>query len=148
MAATPTAAGRPRAAAGLCRHHRARTRFAELLRIRTSSPLFSLGDPDRIGSAVTFPSTGSGRDAPGVLAMHVRDVGDRDPRWAGVTVLFNARAQDHTVTLDVLAGAELHPVHAAGVDAAVRAVHVEAGGRVTIPARSVVVLVAPDQPAS
>jgi pullulanase-type alpha-1,6-glucosidase len=121
----------------------ARARFAELLRIRASTPLFSLGDPDRIGAWVSFPSTGDGRDAAGVLAMRLRDGGDVDPRWASVTVLFNARPQAYSVTLDGLAGTTLHPVQADGVDPSVRAVRVDADGSVTIPARSVVVLVAP-----
>ncbi|MGH3731037.1 MAG: pullulanase-type alpha-1,6-glucosidase, partial [Micromonosporaceae bacterium] len=121
-----------------------RARFAELLRMRTSTPLFSLGTAASIGSTVSFPLTGDGRDAPGLLAMHVADPADVDTRWASVTVLVNAGAT-RPLTLPELAGtgARLHPVQAEGVDPDVRAVRVGADGGLTVPARSVVVLVAP-----
>ncbi|MGH3659427.1 MAG: alpha-1,6-glucosidase domain-containing protein, partial [Micromonosporaceae bacterium] len=121
-----------------------RARFAELLRMRTSTPLFSLGTAASIGSTVSFPLTGDGRDAPGLLAMHVADPADVDTRWASVTVLVNAGAT-RPLTLPELAGtgARLHPVQAEGVDPDVRAVRVGANGGLTVPARSVVVLVAP-----
>ena len=74
--------------------------------------------------------------------MHI--AADVDPSWASVTVLFNAGAT-RTVTLAELAGtgARLHPVLADGVDPEVRGVTVDSAGTVTVPARSVVVLVAP-----
>jgi pullulanase-type alpha-1,6-glucosidase len=119
-----------------------RARFAELLRMRASTPLFRLGDAAAIGTAVSFPLTGGGRDEPGLIAMHI--AGDADPRWASVTVLFNAGAT-RTVTLAELAGtgARLHPVQVDGVDPEVREVTVDSAGSVSVPARSVVVLVAP-----
>ncbi|MGH3646166.1 MAG: alpha-1,6-glucosidase domain-containing protein, partial [Micromonosporaceae bacterium] len=122
-----------------------RARFGELLRMRTSTALFSLGDAAAIGDQVSFPLTGDGRDAPGLLAMHVTDPTDVDPRWASVTVLVNAGAA-RLVTVDQLAGAGArpHPVQADGVDPEVRAVTVDnATGAVRVPARSLVVLVAP-----
>ncbi|MQA25983.1 MAG: pullulanase-type alpha-1,6-glucosidase [Micromonosporaceae bacterium] len=122
-----------------------RARFGEFLRIRASTPLFSLGSAAAISRQVSFPLTGDGRDAPGLLAMRVADPSDVDPRSASVTVLVNAGAA-RTITLAELAGegARLHPVQANGVDEEVRAVTVDdATGAVTLPARSVVVLAAP-----
>jgi len=119
-----------------------RARFAELLRMRASTPLFRLGDAAAIDGSVSFPLTGDGRDEPGLIAMHI--AGAADPRWASVTVLFNAGAT-RTVRLAELAGtgARLHPVQADGVDLEVREVTVDAAGSVSVPARSVVVLVTP-----
>ena len=117
----------------------------DLLRLRFSTDLFRLGDADLISQKVTFP--GSGPDAdPGVVVMHVDDtVGpDVDRELDGLLVVFNATPDPVTVTLDGLVGAEyvLSPVQRDGADDVVRTTTWDAAtGTVTVPARTVAVLV-------
>ncbi|TWP47450.1 pullulanase-type alpha-1,6-glucosidase [Lentzea tibetensis] len=68
----------------------------ELLRIRRSSPLFSLGSLDLVQQKVSFPAA-----EPGVIVMHVDDtVGpDADPARRGVLVVINPYPTDKQVTL-------------------------------------------------
>ncbi|WP_182111944.1 MULTISPECIES: pullulanase-type alpha-1,6-glucosidase [unclassified Actinotalea] len=117
----------------------------DLLRLRFSTELFRLGDAELIREKVTFP--GSGPDAaPGVIAMHVDDtVGrDVDPELDGLLTVFNASDEPAVIALADLAGAdyELSPVLAEGSDDVVRqTTWDEASGTVTVPARTVAVLV-------
>jgi len=122
----------------------------DLLRLRFSTELFRLGDPELIEQKVTFP--GSGPDAePGVITMRIDDtVGpDVDRRIDGVLVVFNATPEAVTVTVDELAGDTyaLSPVLARGSDQVVRGTTWDkATGTITVPARTVTVVV-DDQPA-
>ncbi|MBX9243928.1 pullulanase-type alpha-1,6-glucosidase [Actinotalea ferrariae] len=117
----------------------------DLLRLRFSTELFRLGDAELIEDKVTFP--GSGPDAlPGVIAMHVDDtVGeDVDRDLDGLLVVFNASDEPAVVAVPDLAGDdyELSPVLAEGSDDVVRGTTWdEATGTVTVPARTVTVLV-------
>ena len=117
----------------------------DLLRLRFSTELFRLGDAGLVRQKVTFP--GSGPDAPpGVLTMRVDDTvgADVDPALDGVLVVFNASDEQVTVPVEGLAGHgyELSPVLAAGSDPVVRATAWDtAAGAVTVPARTVTVLV-------
>jgi hypothetical protein len=119
----------------------------DLLRLRHSTELFRLGDPELIREKVTFP--GAGKDqVPGVVAMAVDDtVGtDVDPALDGLLAVFNASPDEVTVPLSALAGREyvLSPVQQEGSDDVVRGTAWDAAtGTVTVPGRSVAVLVQP-----
>ena len=122
----------------------------DLLRLRFSTPLFRLGDAALIEAKVSFP--GSGPDAdPGVIAMRIDDsIGkDVDKRLEGVLVVFNASDEAVTQRIDGLAGRKyaLSRVLARGSDDVVRGTRWErATGEVTVPARTVTVLVEKERP--
>ncbi|MGO1896366.1 MAG: alpha-1,6-glucosidase domain-containing protein, partial [Brachybacterium sp.] len=119
----------------------------DLLRLRSSSALFTLGDADLIKQKVSFPNAGA--DAtPGLLIMRVDDtVGeDADPALDGLVTVFNASDEPITEAIDDMAGLEhqLHEVQAGGADEVVKGASWDAAtGTVTIPAHTVAVFVAP-----
>ncbi|WP_439590908.1 pullulanase-type alpha-1,6-glucosidase [Microbacterium sp.] len=117
----------------------------DLLRVRNEVDLLRLGSAELIEQKVTFP--GSGTDAaPGVIAMLVDDlVGeDVDPALDGALVVFNASPEPVTQTIGELAGRgfSLAKAQANGADAVVKTTTWDAAsGTVTVPARTVAVLV-------
>ena len=119
----------------------------DLLRLRSSTTLFTLGDAGLIHEKVSFPNAGA--DAtPGLLVMRVDDtVGeDADPALDGLVTVFNASDEPITEAIDGMAGLEyrLHEVQADGADGVVKGATWDAAtGTVTIPAHSVAVFVAP-----
>ncbi|MDN6330404.1 MAG: DUF3372 domain-containing protein, partial [Brachybacterium sp.] len=119
----------------------------DLLRIRSSSPLFTLGEAELIHQKVSFPNAGAEATA-GLLVMRIDDtVGeDADPALDGVVTVFNASDEPITETIDGMAGIDhrLHEVQADGADDVVKGASWDAaGGTVTIPAHTVAVFVAP-----
>ncbi|MBK5249639.1 MAG: DUF3372 domain-containing protein [Actinomycetales bacterium] len=117
-------------------------------RLRFSSPLFRLGETDLINERVTFP--GSGPDAsPGLVVMGIDDLAgeyavDIDPELEGLLVVFNTTPDPVTEQVDGFAGRELElsQVQADGADDVVRTTAWDvASGTVTVPARTVAVLV-------
>ncbi|BCY13588.1 pullulanase-type alpha-1,6-glucosidase [Actinoplanes sp. L3-i22] len=118
------------------------TRYQELLRIRTSSPVFGLATAKQVQQRVAFPL--SGRDeTPGVITMTL-DARGLDGRWKSVTVIFNSTAAATTQTVPALAGARiaLHPVQQSSADPLVRtASFAAATGTFTVPPRTVSVFV-------
>ncbi|WP_436757600.1 pullulanase-type alpha-1,6-glucosidase [Streptosporangium sp. V21-05] len=122
----------------------ARARYGELLRIRSSSPVFGLATLAEVQRRVTFP-TGGTSETPGVVTMHL-DATGIDPRWKSVTVVFNATPEARPQTVAALKGAQvtLHPVQTSGDDAVVkRSAFDSATGTLTVPARTVAVFVQP-----
>ncbi|AEG43559.1 pullulanase-type alpha-1,6-glucosidase [Isoptericola variabilis] len=120
----------------------------ELLELRFSTELFRLGSAELIGEKVSFPDAGP--DAvPGVITMSIDDTAggtDVDPALDGVLAVFNASPEAATIELPGLAGRDyaLSPVQAGGSDDVVRGTTWdEASGTVTVPARTVAVLVDP-----
>ena len=119
----------------------------ELLHLRSTNPLLTLGSADLIKQKVTFPNAGADQTA-GLIVMHIADpagAGDLDPTRDSVLVAFNASPAPITEAIDGLAGVEyaLDPVLTDGVrDDPVLATTTwdAATGTLTIPARSVVVL--------
>lgn len=118
----------------------------DLLELRFSTELFRLGSAELIEEKVTFP--GSGPDAtPGLLVMAVDDTAgetDVDPALDGVLAVFNASPEPVTEQVDGFAGRELalSPVQVDGADDVVRQTAWDAAtGTVTVPARTVAVLV-------
>lgn len=117
----------------------------DLLRVRSSVDLLQLGSAELIDEKVTFPN--SGADAtPGLITMLIDDlVGDDvDPELEGALVVFNASPLPVTEQVDGLAGREfaLSDAQANGSDEIVKSTTWDAAsGSVTVPARSVAVLV-------
>ncbi len=117
----------------------------DLLRLRFSTPLFRLGSAQAIEEKVSFP-LGGPEQTPGVVVMRVDDTKgtDVDPALEGLLVVLNASPEATTQTVPGLAGAELSlsPVQAGGSDDVVKGTSWDAAtGSVTVPARSVAVLV-------
>lgn len=117
----------------------------DLLRLRFSSPLFRLGSADEITKRVSFPLGGPDQ-TPGVVVMRISDtVGtDLDPTAKSLLVVLNASPKATTQTVTDLVGASLalSPVQTAGADPVVRTTSWDAAeGAVTVPARTVAVLV-------
>jgi pullulanase-type alpha-1,6-glucosidase len=113
--------------------------YADLLRIRDSSPVFGLASAAEVQRKVSFPLSGAG-EAPGVITMRLTG----DPYWKSLTVVFNATPSPATQTLPSLRGATvaLHPVQAASADPVVRRSGFEpATGTLTVPGRTVAVFV-------
>ena len=123
----------------------ARAQALDLLRLRSSTPLFALGDTALIRDKLRFPGAGFGAP-PGAIAMLIDDtVGrDVDPGLDAVLVVFNASGHTLTWPLGELVGRDLHlsPVQAGGADDVVRRTGFDRStGTVSVPARTVSVLV-------
>ncbi len=124
--------------------------FKEWLAIRRSEPLFRLRTAEDVLARLTFYNTGPDQ-LPGVIVMQLRDdlpeLADLDPATDRLLVVFNATPRRASVSVPEAAGRPwlVHEIQADGVDAAtVRGAYVTtATGRVTVPALSTVVFVAP-----
>ncbi|MGR0320958.1 pullulanase-type alpha-1,6-glucosidase [Agromyces sp. ZXT2-3] len=117
----------------------------DLLRVRSSVDLLTLGSAELIEQKVSFPN--SGADATdGLIVMLIDDlVGeDVDPELEGALVVFNASGEAVTEAIDGLAGREFKlakPLQT-GVDEVVKETKWKAKtGTLTIPARTAAVLV-------
>ena len=126
----------------------ARSQALDLLRLRASTPLFSLGSARLIQDKLSFPGAGFGAPA-GVIVMLIDDTrggSDVDPELDAVLVVFNASGQTLTQSLPELAGRDFHlsPIQAEGADEVVRRTGFDrASGTISVPARTVAVLVQP-----
>ncbi|WFE27923.1 pullulanase-type alpha-1,6-glucosidase [Solwaraspora sp. WMMD791] len=119
-------------------------RYAELLRIRASSPVFALETAREVQQRVSFPLAGPA-ETPGVITMRLRSAG-LDQRWRSVTVVFNATPQTVRQRLPELrrATVELHPVLRDSADPVSRQAAFDSStGTFTVPARTVAVFVQP-----
>ncbi|PMR61146.1 DUF3372 domain-containing protein [Verrucosispora sp. ts21] len=117
-------------------------RYAELLRIRNSSPVFGLSTAQEVQRRVSFPRSGTG-ETPGVLTMTL-DARGLGGQWKSVTVVFNSTPQTATQRVTGLRGADvaLHPVLRSSADPVLRTAGFAAStGTFTVPARSVAVFV-------
>ncbi|MEU8391919.1 pullulanase-type alpha-1,6-glucosidase [Micromonospora sp. NPDC048843] len=117
-------------------------RYAELLRIRASSPVFGLATAEQVQRRVAFPLSGA-QETPGVLTMTLDASGLGGP-WKSLTVVFNSTpsAADQTVTGLRGADVALHPVLVDSADPVLRTASFDrAAGTFTVPARSVAVFV-------
>ena len=117
----------------------------DLLRVRSEVELLRLGSAELIKQKVSFPNGGADA-APGVIVMLIDDlVGeDVDAELEGALVVFNASPEPVTQTVGTLAGRgfALTEAQASGSDAVVKTTTWDAAtGTVTVPARSVAVLV-------
>ncbi|MEV0429158.1 pullulanase-type alpha-1,6-glucosidase [Micromonospora sp. NPDC050495] len=117
-------------------------RYAELLEIRRSSPVFGLATAGQVQQRVDFPLSGD-RETPGVLTMTL-DARGLGGSWQSVTVVFNATPATAKQTVTGLRGANvaLHPVLRESADPALRTASFDrADGTFTVPPRSVAVFV-------
>ncbi|AEV87281.1 sulfonate ABC transporter ATP-binding protein [Actinoplanes sp. SE50] len=117
-------------------------RYRELLRIRTSSPVFGLATGKQVQQRVAFPLSGK-TETPGVITMTL-DARGLGGKWKSITVVFNSTSATATQTLPALAGKKvaLHPVQQASADPLVRtASFAAATGTFRVPARTVSVFV-------
>ena len=117
----------------------------DLLRLRHSTPLFTLGDPELIKQKVTFPNAGP-EATPGLLLMRIDDtIGpDVDPALDGLLVVLNASPEAICEQVEGMEGTclELSAVHVDGADAVARETTWDAAaGAVTVPAYTAAVLV-------
>ncbi|MEV6951282.1 pullulanase-type alpha-1,6-glucosidase [Streptomyces sp. NPDC051183] len=105
--------------------------YRDLLRIRTTEPVFALATAQAVQDRLAFPLSGP-EETPGVLTMTLGDL----------VVVFNATAAAQTQRVPAAAGAgyALHPVQAAGSDPVVkRSAYDPAKGEFTAPPRTVAV---------
>ncbi|MEG3633956.1 pullulanase-type alpha-1,6-glucosidase [Micromonospora palythoicola] len=117
-------------------------RYAELLRIRASSPVFGLPTAKEVQRRVAFPLSGAD-ETPGVLTMTL-DARGLGGKWKSVTVVFNATPQAATQRVTGLRGADvaLHPVLRSSADPVLRTAGFDrSSGTFTVPGRSVAVFV-------
>ncbi|QPL06455.1 pullulanase-type alpha-1,6-glucosidase [Actinomyces respiraculi] len=141
----------------------------DLLRIRSSTPLFHLGSAELIQERVSFPNSGQGA-TPGVIAMLIEDrplpgagiaagtmraastsTADIDPQVGALLAVFNATDEPVAETITDLQGRQfvLHSVQAEGADPVVRTSTFDAAtGTATVPARTVAVYVEVQKPAA
>ncbi|MER6352888.1 pullulanase-type alpha-1,6-glucosidase [Streptomyces sp. NPDC001634] len=105
--------------------------YRDLLRIRTTEPVFSLGTTGQVQSALSFPLSGKD-ETPGVITMELGDL----------VVVFNATPKEQKQTVAALAGKgyALHPVQASGADSIVKtSSYVAESGTFAVPGRTVAV---------
>ena len=117
----------------------------DLLRLKQSTELFRLGEAKLIKQKLTFPAGGP-TEIPGVIVMRLDDTvgADVDRKIDGVLTVFNASPEPQTIVLTELAGKsyQLSRTQATGTDAVVKTTTWDtATGTVTVPARTVAVLV-------
>jgi pullulanase-type alpha-1,6-glucosidase len=118
----------------------------DLLGVRSEVGLLRLGSADLISQKVSFPGSGPEAD-PGVIVMQIDDLAgdaDADKALDGALVVFNASPDATTQTIEGLAGRgfALTASQAKGSDPVVKTTTWDAAtGTVTVPARSVAVLV-------
>ncbi len=105
--------------------------YRDLLRIRTTEPVFSLATTGQVQSRLSFPLSGKD-ETPGVITMELGDL----------VVVFNATPQKQEQTVAALAGKDyaLHPAQAAGADPIVKTSSYAAkSGTFAVPGRTVAV---------
>ncbi|MFD6420146.1 pullulanase-type alpha-1,6-glucosidase [Streptomyces sp. NPDC060194] len=105
--------------------------YRDLLKIRTTEPVFGLKSADEVQAALGFPLSGPD-ETPGVVTMTLGDL----------VVVFNATPEAQKQTVGALAGDDyrLHRVQRDGSDAGVKASAFDAAsGTFTVPARTVAV---------
>ncbi|MER7769727.1 pullulanase-type alpha-1,6-glucosidase [Kitasatospora sp. NPDC096140] len=117
--------------------------YQEFLRIKQSSPLFSLPTLAAVQQRLSYPLSGTAGETPGVITLHLDGTGLAGAE-KGITVVFNATptAQAQTVAALRGTGQALHPVQAGGADQVVKQSGFDAAtGTFTVPGRTVAVFV-------
>ena len=124
----------------------------EMLRVRSSSPLFRLRTQAEVNARAQFYNTAPTHDGLIVMALSDDPAPDLDPNWEYIIALFNARPVTQTYTISALVGnpLQLHPILADGVDAdpvVQGATFNSASGTFIIPPRTTAVFVSTQAPA-
>jgi len=117
-----------------------RAQYQQFLRIKRSSPLFSLDTGRAVQQRLSFPVSGTAGEIPGVITEHLDGRGL--PTYRSVTVIYNATDAVQAQTVSALAGTRqvLHPVQRTGADPVVKR-STFAAGTFTVPAHTVAVFV-------
>ena len=105
--------------------------YRDLLKIRTTDSVFSLGTAAQVQSKLSFPLSGKD-ETPGVITMELGDL----------VVVFNATPQQQEQRIGALAGTgyRLHPVQTAGADPIVKNSSYEReSGTFAVPGRTVAI---------
>lgn len=129
--------------------------FAELLSIRTSSPLFRLTSAEDIIDRIGFHNIGA-RQQKGLIAMSIDDGAVQDGEGArddldmmhdAVMVLVNTGYEEKSISVNTATGFSLHPIQMNSVDSDVRGASFMEGedgnGSFTVPAMTIAVFVKP-----
>ena len=117
--------------------------YQQLLKIKQSSPLFSLPTAAEVQQRLSYPLSGTAGEAPGVITLHLDGTGLKGAE-KGVTVVLNATPTAQRQTVSALKGTQqaLHAVQAGGTDPVVKTSGFDAGtGTFTVPGRTVAVFV-------
>jgi hypothetical protein len=121
----------------------------DLLKVRSSIPLLTLGTGDLINNRVSFLNDGVD-PTPGLIVMDIEDPAtatpDIDPSLDAAMVVFNASPDTITEKIDGQAGRAwvLNDVQANGADPVVKTIVFDAAtGTLTIPGRTAAVMVLP-----
>ncbi|MFJ8627148.1 pullulanase-type alpha-1,6-glucosidase [Kitasatospora sp. NPDC093550] len=117
--------------------------YQEFLRIKQSSPLFSLPTLAAVQQRLSYPLSGTAGETPGVITLHLDGTGLAGAE-KGLTVVFNATPTAQAQTVTALRGTDqaLHPVQAGGADQVVKRSGFDtATGTFTVPGRTVAVFV-------
>jgi pullulanase len=113
------------------------TRFKELLKIRTSSPLFSLATAAEVEARVDFQNTGTDSVA-GVIVMSIDDGtsagADLDPAVDAIVTVINATSEEQVIPVTGATGFALHADLAEGTATF-------AAGKFTVPALTTAVFI-------
>ncbi|MCH8566961.1 MAG: pullulanase-type alpha-1,6-glucosidase [Balneolales bacterium] len=121
--------------------------FKDQLRIRYSTGLLRLLDPEDVMKRVAFHNTGPDQ-VPGLIVMSVSDgrcAGrELDSRYNGLVIIFNAALESQNFSTGI-EGLRLHHIQQNGADEIVKGTVVSSQGDVTIPALTAAVLVQPRQ---
>lgn len=123
----------------------AKRRFLELLRIRSESPLFQLGNAREVQRRLRFHNTGPAQQ-PGVIAFSLADGPsggrDLDPRYQSLVVVLNASGE--RARLAGGSGYQPHPILQRSDDAVSRQAKV-ISGEFDVPPFTTAVFVQPQQ---
>ncbi|WP_395296435.1 pullulanase-type alpha-1,6-glucosidase [Kitasatospora hibisci] len=117
--------------------------YQDFLRIKRSSPLFSLPTLAEVQQRLSYPLSGAAGETPGVITLHLDGTGLAGAE-KGVTVVFNATPGAQSQTVAGLKGTAqaLHPVQAGGADPVVKQAGFDpSSGTFTVPGRTVAVFV-------
>ncbi|WP_019614813.1 pullulanase-type alpha-1,6-glucosidase [Psychromonas ossibalaenae] len=120
----------------------ASSQFQELLKIRTTSPLFNLETAADIIARVSFHNTGT-EQVSGVVVMSIDDgtgVTSLDSNYDAVVIVINATEEDQTMPVTGASGFTLHPIQQNSVDQVVKNADF-ADGKFTVPALTTAVFV-------
>ncbi|MER6366489.1 pullulanase-type alpha-1,6-glucosidase [Kitasatospora sp. NPDC001527] len=133
----------PRLTVGAADIRAASAQYQDFLRIKRSSPLFSLPTLAAVQQRLSYPLSGTPGELPGVITLHLDGTGLPGAE-KGVTVVFNATPTAQSQTVAPLAGTAqaLHRVQAQGGDPVVKRAGFDAAtGTFTVPGRTVAVFV-------
>lgn len=120
----------------------AASQFQELLKIRTTSPLFNLETAADVMARVDFQNTGT-EQVSGVIVMSIDDgtgLTDLDPNFDAAVVIINATTETQMMPVSNASGFALHDVQLTSADGVVRTASFDEG-TFTVPALTTAVFV-------